>query len=105
MERKEYNGWTNYETWSINLWITNDEGSSDYWNERAQEYLKDAKGDKETASIGLASEIQMQHEEAIEEKMKDQNNFMTDMLNAAMSEVNWDEIAESILAEIEVEAE
>lgn len=22
----EYNGWTNYETWNVNLWTMNDEG-------------------------------------------------------------------------------
>ena len=25
MEDKKYNGWTNYETWLVNLWIDNDE--------------------------------------------------------------------------------
>ena len=24
-ETKTYNGWTNYETWCVNLWLTNDE--------------------------------------------------------------------------------
>ncbi len=24
-----YNGWTNYETWCVNLWLINQEGSND----------------------------------------------------------------------------
>ena len=24
MNEQTYNGWTNYETWNVNLWITND---------------------------------------------------------------------------------
>lgn len=26
MNNKSYNGWTNYETWNVALWIQNDEG-------------------------------------------------------------------------------
>jgi len=28
MTTKTYNNWTNYETWCVNLWLTNEEGTS-----------------------------------------------------------------------------
>lgn len=36
-EDKKYNGWTNYETWNVALWLDNEEGSYNYWRETAQE--------------------------------------------------------------------
>jgi len=41
MTHKEYNGWTNYETWLVKLWIDNEQGSQDYWIERAEQNVKD----------------------------------------------------------------
>src|SRR5258708_36329 len=40
-----YNGWTNYETWNVALWIDNEESSYRQWNEIAQECYDDAKPD------------------------------------------------------------
>ncbi len=44
MSAKEhgYNGWKNYETWSVKLWIDNDQGSEQYWNEVAQEVWEES---------------------------------------------------------------
>ena len=56
-EDKRYNGWKNYETWNVALWIGNEEGSYNYWRERSQECWDNASADKnftreENASIG-----------------------------------------------------
>ncbi len=100
MTRKEYNGWTNYETWAVALWLDNEEGSQRYWQERAEEYVKT--DGKEDAPRGLADEIKEQHKEA--NPVPDGTVF-SDLMSAALSEVNWYEIAGHYVAEVEVEEE
>ena len=90
---KGYNGWTNYETWSVGLYLDNDEGSYLYWQEQAG-------GDLDV--YGLAAMLKEEHEDAIPAEMDDAG-FATDLLNAAMSEVNWDELARKILESHDLE--
>ena len=110
MSDQKYNGWTNYETWNWNLWMDNDQGSQEYWSEIAQEILNGAESsydwqtDKEAAQIELADRLKDNSEEWLEEWMPDQSSAFTDILNAGMSRVNWHEIAESLLDDIEVAA-
>ena len=33
---KKYNGWANYETWAVNLWLTNDEDTAGMLSELAE---------------------------------------------------------------------
>jgi len=94
MTKKEYNGWTNYETWAVKLWMDNEEGSYRYWTDRAEELAADAgRTDDEPDVSDFADEIKSQHEDALPKV----EGFAADLLNAAMSEVNWYEIAESLL--------
>jgi len=92
MERKEYNGWTNYETWLVSLWMSNDEGSYSYWNETAGEIVKRA-DDKDEATNTLSEAIKDEHERVTEEKVSEYG-LISDLVNAALCEVNWHEIAQ-----------
>lgn len=95
-----YNGWKNYETWCINLWLTNEENSDTYWHEMAQEHLKDAANDsnvisgkweaKEFAISELADRLK---EEISEQATDGLDGFRHDLMNATISEIDWSEIA------------
>ena len=83
---KGYNGWANYETWLVNVWIDNDFGS-DYWHEVATELYEHDDPDKSRRLLA----DQMENE--IGEHTPELKGLYADMLNAAFSEVDWDEIA------------
>jgi hypothetical protein len=101
---KRYNGWTNYETWNVALWLRNDAGSDQYWSERTEEIARAAEPeydweDKRGAAVrDLAQEIQSEIEES--DPLADQASLFSDLLRAALSEVNWREIAENWLSDL-----
>lgn len=83
MNTKEYNGWTNYETWLVNLWLGNEESSVNevrgivrYSHSRSQ----------------LAKLLKEYVEELVQ---MPESGFAADLMNSALSEVNWYELAEA----------
>lgn len=99
METKTYNGWTNYETWNCNLWLDND-GSMEYLIERATELVQD---DPDSACYQLAKEIESMIDDA--NPIGDQCSMFSDMLSAALREVDYDEIAEHIISDLDLPEE
>lgn len=83
-----YNGYTNYPTWNVKLWIDNEEGSYNYWHDAARE--------AEDAS-DLARRLQEEHEEAAPDLGA---STFSDMLGYAMGLVNWYEIAEMLIEDV-----
>ena len=92
MNEKSYNGWTNYETWCVNLWIGNEQGSEEQARELALDAVK--RHGKEDAPWHLADELKSW----IKDEAPDLGaSLYADMLGAALSEVDWQEIAEGYL--------
>ena len=101
----KYQGHANYETWAVKLWLDNEEGSSDYWRDQTRAIVEDPPNgndfitsERQTVRV-LAGELKAWHEEA----MPELEGFAADLLNAAFSEVDWDEMAESMIGDMEEE--
>lgn len=104
----QYNGWTNYETWLVNLWLTNDQGSQEMVQEWAQECVQDAidkdcdsDSIKNDAAYELGERIKDWHDEMQAETVGTSGVF-TDLLNAALGSVNWYEIGQHFVDEIDI---
>ena len=83
-----YNGWKNYETWCIKLWLDNDQGEQEYMMELTRDNLDDAHD--------LANVIK----DYIEENMPEiANSVYLDLLQSAINNADFREIAESYISD------
>jgi hypothetical protein len=101
---KRCNGWTNYETWAVALWIDNEQGSYGYWREQARENYRTAvdRGTGRDRAEEAATSLAQQLKEEIEEgnPLADKPSLYSDLLGAAISETNWYEIAKNWIDEV-----
>lgn len=96
---QKYNGYTNYETWAVALWIDNEEWSqrqaqataANIWTGTADAGEAGTKSDR--ARWALADLMKADYEEAVPELQ----GVWADLLNAALSEVDWMDIADNLL--------
>jgi hypothetical protein len=91
-----YNGWKNYETWCVALWINNDQGTQETALEMARENKYRA-FERYDLSHALKEWIEEMN------PLNDSADLFTDLLNAALSEVDWYEIADSLFEDIKNE--
>ena len=101
-DEKGYNGWKNYETWNVKLWIDNEQGTQEYWDERATELYKEAKKSehltkKSEAAYALSNELKEYFDD--NNPLADQSSTYTDLLGHALGNVDWREIADNMLSE------
>jgi hypothetical protein len=105
MTDQSYNGWSNYETWCVNLWLTNEEGSDSYCRELAQQCIEDAFDEdnddatiQDAATQAMAGQLESYHDEF----MPEVSGVFKDLLMASLGAVNWHEIASNFVAEVEI---
>ena len=84
MNDTKYNGWTNYATWRVNLELF-DGNDPDCWNGYANTY------DLSLALKDLADDLIVQ---------SSSDGLARDYASAFLSDVNWYEIAEHIMADL-----
>jgi hypothetical protein len=81
-----YNGWTNWETWNVNLWLTNDEGSYAWLMDAAKRAIATDPDDDDDQERILAAYLQV---------MVPDSGFVGD--SVSWHRVNWREIAAAAL--------
>jgi hypothetical protein len=99
-----YNGWTNYETWCVNLWMDNEQGSQEFFREtcRTIHAETDAYGTgftvAESARFRFADWLKHYYSEESKPELR---GVYGDLLTAALSSVNWDQLARHYIEAIE----
>ena len=91
VSRETYNGWKNYETWLVKLWIDNDR--------EMLVYIYDSIEDMDV--YGASNWIEDLIEESIPEFGGAIGGLFDDLIYASMGRVDWYEIAEVFKDEVE----
>jgi len=87
--------------------MSNDQGSDEYYRETAQEIYDDSESDKtftreERATLTLSDRLKDEFEEQ-QSELTGITGVFADLLGAALSEVNWHEIAEHYVEDVDKE--
>jgi hypothetical protein len=93
LTQEKYNGWTNRETWLVNLYYSHilDENVQEFmYNEETNEH-------RQVTISELASYIEDLFDCIIEEQWKSIPDFFKDMID--LSKIDWHDLAENYIIE------
>ena len=102
MSEQTYNGWKNYPTWCVNLWLSNDEGLYNYTREMVEGISAET---EQREPLSREETIRYEVAESIKNFVTDDltpdlgATFAADLLGFALGAVDWYEIADAWLEE------
>lgn len=106
-----FNGWHNFETWAVALWLDNEQSSYEYVRELAREHYQEATETAyatrgQAAAWALADTLRAEHEDA-NPLTRDYvpASVFVDLLSSALEAVDWHEVAHHYITEVVAEGE
>lgn len=96
-----YNGWSNHETWLVNIWIDNEQSLQEYLIEAAQQIVDSSAPTehltgKEQALIHIAYFLEEWLIELVDARSPELG-LCNDLLHSSIHSVNLTELAQSLL--------
>ena len=95
----DYNGWTNYPTWAVALWLGSDEGTAREVEQLAQRWQQNTREGGTVSELADALRTLVEHFPAIETVQADAS-LAADLLGFALDSVDWQQIAEAEAADV-----
>lgn len=86
----KYEGWNNWETWNVALWLSNDQGLY----EATMETVAETSPSVSQTANAIEGLFESYFLEPLEDIPACQTGPIADMINASVREVDWREIAE-----------
>lgn len=100
-----YNGWKNYPTWAVNLWLSNDEGLYNEVTAQVQEITAEDESRSEYWTLTESHKYTVADtlKEMVEAITEDEEirGMSADLLGWSVGHVDWNEIATAWLSEVE----
>lgn len=105
-DEQGYNGWTNYPTWAVNLWLSNDEGLYNATRELVAAPIDLLGAESSYSLVEPAQRRRLVAANRLRHWVRDElapdlgATFAADLLGYALDEVDWFEIAEAWLEDV-----